>query len=216
MKITLSNIKPIPLLETPGGIHSTSAIFGTECHFEKGRSYLIKARSGKGKSTLFHILYGLRKDYEGNAWIEETNYNLLTINDWSSIRQQKLSIVFQDLRLFPNLTALENLLVKAHLTGHTSKEELLKMVDHLEMTPYLHQSAATLSYGQRQRIAIIRALCQRFDLLLLDEPFSHLDSKNIDSAVELIQNAVKQNEAGLLLSSLGEEYGLEVHTTLVL
>jgi ABC-type lipoprotein export system ATPase subunit len=216
MKITLSNLRPIPLLETPGGIHPTSAIFGTECHFEKGKSYLIKARSGKGKSTLFHILYGLRKDYEGDAWVEETNYNSLKANDLSSIRQQKLSIVFQDLRLFPKLTTLDNLLLKAHLTGHTSKEELLKMVDHLEMTPFLQQTAETLSYGQRQRIAIIRALCQPFELLLLDEPFSHLDTKNIDLAVELIQQAVNQNKAGLLLSSLGEEYGLGFHTALVL
>lgn len=216
MKITLSNLRPIPLLETPGGIHPNSAIFGTECQFEKGKSYLIKARSGKGKSTLFHIIYGLRKDYEGVVRAGETNYNSLTINDWAVIRQKKLSIVFQDLRLFPNLTAIENLLVKAHLTSHTSKDEILKMVDLLEMTPFLNQSAETLSYGQRQRIAIIRALCQPFELLLLDEPFSHLDSKNIHSAVELIQNAVKQNEAGLLISSLGEEYGLKVDSTLVL
>ena len=208
MKITLSDIRPIPLQETPGGIQPDSAVFGTECHFEKGKSYLIKARSGKGKSTLFHILYGLRKDFSGDAWIEKDNYNSLTINQWSIIRQQKLSIVFQDLRLFPNLTAHENLSVKAHLTKHTSNEELLSMAERLEMTPYLDQQAETLSYGQRQRIAIIRSLCQPFDLLLLDEPFSHLDQKNIDAALPLIEEKVAQNGAGFLLSSLGERFGL--------
>ena len=67
----------------------------------------------------------------------------------------------------------------------------------------LDQSVSTLSHGQRQRIAIIRALRKPFRLLLLDEPFSHLDKKNQKHAFRLIQEVTKANDAGLLLSSLG-------------
>ena len=65
-----------------------------------------------------------------------------------------------------------------------------------------------MSYGQRQRIAIIRALCQPFDFLLLDEPFSHLDADNIQKAIDLILEICNAENAGMMLVSLGEDYGI--------
>lgn len=204
--IQLKDVQPIPLKETPGGIRSDSNIFGTNCAFEKGKNYLISAPSGKGKSTLLHLIYGLRKDFTGAIDFEEKDVLTFSREEWSDIRQQKFSIVFQDLRLFPELTALENMTLKADLTNAKSEAEIISMAERLGIANLLHQKAKTLSYGQRQRVAIIRALCQPFDFLFLDEPFSHLDEENAKNASELITEICKAQSAGILLVSLGDRY----------
>ena len=204
--IELKNIVPIPLKEMPNGISPNSGVFATHCVFEQGKNYLVNASSGKGKSTLLHIIYGLRNDYEGSATIHGKAISGFSANDWASCRQSQLSMVFQDLRLFPQLTAIENILLKNGQTDHFSEREIQQMAEQLGMSPYLNQPTATLSYGQRQRIAILRALCQPFEFLLLDEPFSHLDEENTKLASDLISVACERQGAGLVMVSWGEEY----------
>ncbi len=190
----------------PGGIRASSGVFATTCVFEKGKKYLVNAASGKGKSTLLHIIYGIRDDYDGIASIDGKDVRQFTANDWAESRKRQLSIVFQDLRLFPQLTGLENILLKNGQTDCVSEEEIMDWANRLGMTPYLQQTATTLSYGQRQRIAILRSLCQPFDFLLLDEPFSHLDEANTKLASDLILETCEKRQAGFVLVSLGEEY----------
>jgi len=86
----------------------------------------------------------------------------------------------------------------------------------LGVASILNQSCGTMSYGQRQRIAIIRALCQPFDYLLLDEPFSHLDEANVKAACALIRAVCAEQNAGYILVSLGENYFMEYDEILVL
>ncbi len=212
--IFLQNLLPVPLKEMPGGSNQDSGIFGMEAIFEKGKNYLVSAASGKGKSTLLHILYGLRKDYEGHVFLEKKDIQTFTLDDWASIRQTQLSIVFQDLRLFTDLTAMENLQLKNALTNKFSDEEIRSQAALLGVEDLLGQACRTLSYGQRQRIAILRALCQPFDLLMLDEPFSHLDKPNIRQATQLIKNECASQNAGLIMSSLGEPYFFDYHEKL--
>ncbi len=210
--ITFKNVKPFPLIEN--GISATSEIFNTQVQFEKGKKYLVLAPSGKGKSTMLHLMYGLRSDYEGDILLDNKNVKTFTHDDWATIRQKKSAIVFQDLRLFLHLTARENIFIKKDLTdtpsSHASlavtNEEVEMMCEQLGIAPYLNQKCETLSYGQRQRVAIIRALCQPFEMLLLDELFSNLDMENIKIATNLINKACEKNNAGFILVSLGEEY----------
>lgn len=212
--IELQNIKPIPLL--PNGIMPNSQTWGVPCTFKKGKKYLVSAPSGKGKSTFIHIIYGLRSDYEGQLLLEGKNIKTLDNEAWSEIRQNKLSVVFQNLRLFLNLSALENIQIKNDLHQHKSLEEIKDMAALLGVEDLLEQKCATLSYGQRQRIAIIRSLCQPFDFLLLDEPFSHLDEDNITKASSLIEKECKAQKAGLILVSLGEPYSFKYDGELIL
>ena len=226
--IQLTKVIPLPLLEN--GLNPASDVFNTEgVLFEKGKKYLITAPSGKGKSTLIHAVYGLRDDYQGSIFFEKKDIRTQSVEDWAVIRQQKLAIVFQDLRLFLNLTARENIELKRQLTGDDSlkntqnatnrnlksgiRNPVTPSVSDLEnwskrlgIADFLDKTAATLSYGQRQRVAIIRALAQPFDYLLLDEPFSHLDTENIKIATDIIKEACEQQKAGLLLVSLGDAY----------
>ena len=117
------------------------------------------------------------------------------------VRRERISLQFQDLRLFPNLSARENLLLLPQTNPVAPSHE--EMAERLEMTPFLNQSLSTLSQGQRQRMALVRTLRKPFRFLMLDEPFSHLDETNQMSACSLIEEIVDRNQAGLLVSSLG-------------
>ncbi len=202
--IFFDKVIPEPLKES--GLNPTSQIFNTEASFERGKNYLVTAPSGKGKSTFLHILYGLRADYQGVIKIEDKNIRQFSLDNWATTRQEKLSIIFQDLRLFPNLSALENILIKQNLKPSVTPAEAENMAARLGIAPFLGQKTETLSYGQRQRVAIVRALCQPFDILLLDEPFSHLDIENIKIASHLIQERCVAQNASLIMVSLGDEY----------
>jgi ABC-type lipoprotein export system ATPase subunit len=202
--ITLKQVKPMPLIEN--GLNAHSNVFNTEGVFQKGKKYLVTAPSGKGKSTFLHLIYGLRNDYEGDIFFKETNIKQHTPDTWADLRQKQIAIVFQDLRLFLNMTGLENIKIKQDLTETPSVLEVEKWVERLGLAKVIHQKCETMSYGQRQRVAIIRALCQPFDFLFLDEPFSHLDTENIKIASDLILERCKLYDAGLIMVSLGDTY----------
>ena len=140
----------------------------------------------------------------------------MSLKYWSQLRQQSLSVVFQDLRLFPQLTVLENIELKAKLTNAVSRDEIKVMTEKLGIAEKLNVQCKILSLGQQQRVAIIRALVQPFKFLLMDEPFSHLDQKNIELASELIDEACRKNSAGIILTSLGEKYLFNYHSTLTI
>ena len=212
--IQLHDIKPEPIFD--GRENITSDIWASDLTFEKGKNYLITAPSGKGKSTLLHVIYGLRNDYTGQLEIDGNPIEKMIPDAWSELRQSRLSIVFQDLRLFPNLTALENIQLKNELSQHKTEEQISSMAKQLGVDHLLQKKSSTLSYGQRQRIAIIRALCQPFDFLLLDEPFSHLDEANIEVATALIQEELNAQKASLLMVSLGEKYNFSYDKELLL
>src|SRR5690606_1149836 len=161
------------------------------------------ASSGKGKSTFVNILYGIRKDFDGEISINGRDISLLTLDEWIELRRDKISAVFQDLQLFPDLTVWENLQLKNSLTQHQTDERINEMLNILGIGNKKQQSCGTLSLGQQQRVAIIRALLQPFDLLLLDEPFSHLDEHNAALALELILEETERNKGGFILTTLG-------------
>ena len=214
MYYQLNNILPNPLKEQQRTHESN--IWETDCSLEKGKKYLVTAPSGKGKSTFLHILYGLRKDYIGAVELDKKDLSTLEINIWADLRKDNLAIVFQDLRLFPKLSAMDNILIKANLHSLKTEADIKAMAKKLGIDHLLNQSCETLSYGQRQRVAIIRALCQPFDFLFLDEPFSHLDEGNTEAAFQLIETVCAEQEAGFILVSLGDKFGRIYDVELIL
>ncbi|MBK7690068.1 MAG: ATP-binding cassette domain-containing protein [Bacteroidetes bacterium] len=193
-----------------------SDIWNTTVLFERGKYYHIRASSGKGKSSLIHTLYGLQQKYEGQLQFNGTDCKGLSINQWCEIRSRHLSIVFQDLRLFEEHTALQNLLIKNELTGFTSESIIREYANRLGITHTLDRLVNTLSYGERQRVAIIRALLQPMDCLLLDEPFSHLDNENIQLAASLILESVKKSGATLIVCDLESDQHFPYHQNFLL
>ena len=148
----------------------------------------------------------MRKDFDGTILFNDKSINKYQSDELAEVRQNKLSIVFQDLRLFEQLTAEENILLKTNLQNHKTLVQIKEMANQLGVADLLKKPCGTLSFGQRQRMAIIRALCQPFDFLLLDEPFSHLDEANIKAATELIETECKAQGSSFILVSLGEDY----------
>jgi len=206
MNIRFENIVPKPL---EGVISPKTEIWQKDVSFLPQQHCQVYSPSGKGKSSFLHIIYGLRDDFTGNLWLNDKNARSFQPDDWAKLRQDTFSIVFQDLRLFLHLTAWENLLAKAALYPQNKEKELHEQAEFLGVSHVLHKPTHTLSYGERQRVAIIRALIQPFRWLLLDEPFSHLDQENIAKASKLINQKVSENQATILMTSLGYEYELK-------
>lgn len=176
--------------------------------FHKKKIYLIKAVSGAGKSSLCGYLYGDRKDYQGIISFDGANIATLNHKDWVDIRRNHLSLIFQDLKLFPELTALENIQIKNNLTHHKKKKEIINWLDRLGLKEHIHQPASKLSFGQQQRVAFIRALCQPLDFILLDEPVSHLDQKNADLMSTILMEEFEKESFGIIVTTIGRDIEL--------
>lgn len=203
--ITLTNIIP-EIFASRCDIRSD--VWHTEISLERGKSYLIEAASGTGKSSLCSYLYGQRGDYQGNILFDGADVAKFSTEDWCRVRKESVSILFQDLRLFGELTALENVEIKNRLTNHRTASEIDRWFDELGIADKRHERIDRLSYGQQQRVALIRALCQPFDFLLLDEPISHLDEKNSDIMRDLILRETAKTGAAIIATSIGKSMSI--------
>ena len=179
-----------------------SEIWGKTLEFTKGEHIHIVAPSGSGKTSLIHFIYGLRKDYDGTIFYQKENIDTFSLEKFSSFRQNNLSIVFQDLRLFADQTVRNNIELKRQLSPFHPAEKINEMAKQLGIANKLDRIAKTCSYGEQQRIAIIRSLMQPFDFLLLDEPFSNLDEANRIKAFELITEECKLRNASMIFADL--------------
>lgn len=185
-----------------------SEVWRTNLTFEKGKTYLVEADSGTGKSSLCSYIYGYRNDYQGIINFDKQNIKSLSITQWVELRKSSMSMLFQDLRLFTELTALENVQLKNNLTNYKSKKEILDFFEALGIEEKLDAPVAKLSFGQQQRVALIRSLCQPFDFIFLDEPISHLDETNGAIMGEMLMNETQHQGAGVIITSIGKHIEL--------
>jgi putative ABC transport system ATP-binding protein len=204
MQLELQNIIPIPLKDRL--LQRDSAVWNQALHFAQSEFIKIKAPSGTGKTTLVHIIYRLRNDFEGTVLWDGKHLKAIKPDELAAMRQKNISIIFQDLRLFQNLTARENIELKRVLQKpFYEKNKIDEMAGQLGIHSVLNQRASTCSYGEQQRIAIVRALMQPFDWIIMDEPFSHLDKNNIDKASALIETECRKRNAGFILTDLEDD-----------
>jgi ABC-type lipoprotein export system ATPase subunit len=179
-----------------------SQIWGKTLTIEKGEHLHIVAPSGSGKSSFMHFIYGLRNDYTGSIMYDHTDIKKLSTESFSSFRQKNISIIFQDLRLFPGQSVRANLEIKRLLNPFHPPEAIDEMAARLGILSRLDKPAKTCSYGEQQRVAIIRSLLQPFDFLLLDEPYSHLDDANRQKAMQLIYEECGKRGAAMVFADL--------------
>lgn len=184
-------------------------IWGKDFSFERGKHYLINASSGTGKSTLCSYLYGQRGDYQGTILFDNSDISTLSTNQWCEIRQQSISHLFQDLKLFGELTALQNVEIKNNITHSKSQSEILALFEELGIADKIDTRIDRISFGQQQRVALIRALCQPYSFLLLDEPISHLDDANSEIMRTIIERDAKAKGAGIIATSIGKHINFD-------
>jgi len=199
MQLTLSNLLPVYFEKNRT---QTSEVWGKEIVWQKEELIKIVAPSGSGKSSLINFLYGMRKDFDGVIRYNQQDIRSMNPEQLAPLRKDHVSIVFQDLRLFPHQTVAENLEIKRQLNPFHSPEKVREMTERLGIGNKMDSLARTCSYGEQQRVAIIRALLQPFDFLLLDEPFSHLDDRNSQNAMQLILEESKVRKACVILADL--------------
>lgn len=213
MELILQNLIPIPLRDKLS--QRNSDIWNTQKTLKQGEWIKVKAPSGTGKTTLVHILYRLRNDYTGHVLWNGKEEQRFSAAELAVLRQSAVSVVFQDLRLFSQLTARENIELNRLLPAsgtHYESTVIDAMAERLGVTHILQQRAGLCSYGEQQRIAIIRALVQPFQWLLMDEPFSHLDEENTRKAAALIAEECEKRGAGFILTDLDEDRHLPYTT----
>jgi ABC-type lipoprotein export system ATPase subunit len=207
MEIRFSEVIPAPIPEKD---ITQSEIWSRDISFCNDKRYLIYADSGKGKTTFINIIFGIRKDYSGKVLINGNDIRDFNLNNISELHKNALSIVPQGLFLFHELTMLENINIKNRLQNQVPESRINEMIEKLGLKGFENRKAGKMSFGQRQRVAIIRALCQSFEFILLDEAFSHLDNNNTKIAWELIKEEADNQNAGIILTSLHKDFENEL------
>lgn len=190
------------------GIHSD--VWQREITLERGKRYLISAESGTGKSSMCSYIYGYRQDYSGIIAFDKQDIRSLTIAQWCDVRQRHIAYLPQDMRLFGELTAMENVELKNRITGFKSREEIRRLFEILGIADKENSLASKLSIGQQQRVAIIRTLCQPCDFIMLDEPVSHLDEENNRIVADLVNQEADRQGAGVIATSVGNHLKMDV------
>jgi ABC-type lipoprotein export system ATPase subunit len=199
MQLTINNLLPTYFPETR---KQTSEVWGKNLTFQAGEMVKIVAPSGSGKTSLMHFLYGLRNDYAGEISYGNDSIKNFSAEDFAVQRKDKVSIILQDLRLLPEQTVYENLYIKHQLNPYHPVEKINEMTERLGIGSKLNSKCKTCSYGEQQRVAIVRALLQPFQILLLDEPFSHLDNNNSMKAMDLMMEEANVRGATIIFADL--------------
>lgn len=212
-KIELINMLPAVFA---GREDTGSDVWLRNVTFERGRNYLITAESGTGKSSLCSYIYGYRNDFSGSLLHDGGDVNTLSVEQWCRVRRESIAYLPQELRLFPELTTLENIMLKNQLTGFKTEAQIMEMLEMLGIPEKAHSAVGRLSIGQQQRVAIVRTLCQPADFIMLDEPVSHLDETNNRIVAQLVTDEARRQGAGIIATSVGNNVMINVDKELKL
>lgn len=154
---------------------------GINLEVRKGEIISVVGPSGAGKTTLLMIMGTLEKADSGKIWIDEIDLNQLSEKKLSDFRNQHIGFVFQFHQLLPEFTALENVMIPA-LIGNAKRSEAEKnakeLLSLMRLTDRMEHKPAQLSGGEKQRVAVARALINRPRVVFADEPSGSLDSDN--------------------------------------
>ena len=175
---------------------------GVSLSLNEGDRYALTGPSGSGKSTLTHLIAGTEEASEGVIQWRGAPLPPVSSPERSAWRLRQLGLVFQDFRLFPHLSALENAALPLELLGRSAREAeerasaLLKRVGLSERASHL---PSQLSGGEQQRVAIARALAHEPALIIADEPTGNLDWRSAERVVELLFELSEERGVALLI-----------------
>ena len=147
--------------------------------------YGIFGESGAGKTTLFQILFGLDQDYEGTYMLFGRDAHSYTAEEWGRIRSKDMPIVFQDFKLLEQMTVYENIYFALSHPQKTKEDEIMHLLEEMNLNHLCDHKVSQLSGGEKQRLAICRALINQPQIILLDEPTGSLDDRNTASVNQI-------------------------------
>jgi len=161
---------------------------------------LVLGQSGKGKTTLLHLLAGMIRPTGGSIEIQNTDIVKLGNRELDKFRGQHIGIIFQTAHFVDSISVLDNLMLSPFLSGKkTAQADAVQVLERLNMGHKLTQKPASLSVGEQQRCAIARAVFHKPAVILADEPTSALDDKNAEHAIDMLEEQAHQTGAALII-----------------
>ena len=161
---------------------------------------LILGQSGKGKTTLLHLLAGMIRPTAGSIHIQNTDITRLNNRSLDKFRGQHIGIVFQTAHFVDSISVMDNLMLSPFLSGKdASREEALTVLERLNVGQKAKQKPASLSVGEQQRCAIARAVFHKPSVILADEPTSALDDTNAATVIDILEEQALQTGAALII-----------------
>lgn len=184
---------------------------------ESGEFAVIMGSSGSGKTTLLSLLSGLDNPTNGRILVEEQDITDWTEDQLAPLRNETIGFVFQSFHLVPSLSALENVMFPAELRGdHTARAKSIAMLERVGLGHRKSNFPHQLSGGEKQRVAICRALINSPRILFADEPTGNLDSKNGSGILDLLVELHAEHQTTLVLVTHSPEVAARAERVITL
>jgi ABC-type lipoprotein export system ATPase subunit len=184
-------------------------LHGIDLQIKRGEKVFLCGPSGAGKTTLMYILAGLEKPEQGSVWVDGQDLYAMSRRQQARIRNKSMSYIFQNYYLMPELTALENVMVPAMISGHDAMEKAKESLERVGLAKRVDHLPAELSGGEQQRVAIARSLVNSPQIIFADEPTGNLDSRNGEQVMEML--LALSSEDGATLVVVTHDEGLAVN-----
>ena len=185
---------------------------GINLCIKQGESTAIIGKSGSGKSTLLHIAGGLDMPSSGTVLCNGINFATLDDRKKSQTRNLHIGFIFQANLLLEDFNALENVMAPALIAGKTIKEckpRALELLEKLGLKDRIQHLPSQLSGGEKQRVAICRALMNKPEVIMADEPTGALDEENAQEVEKLLLDLVKEEGRSLLLVTHNQDFAFK-------
>jgi ABC-type lipoprotein export system ATPase subunit len=184
------------------GAEQVVAVSDATAHFQSGEIAGVVGPSGSGKSTVLSLLAGLRRPDAGDVWVGEHRLNALAPRQLAEIRRQYVRLIFQQFRLLASLTVVENLLIMAEIVGiePPARQPLAReLLAGVGLAGKEQRHLWELSGGEKQRLAIARALIGRPLLILADEPTASLDRSSASAVFDLLAACARTHACAVVI-----------------
>jgi ABC-type lipoprotein export system ATPase subunit len=191
------------------GKKRVEVLHGIDLEIRRGEKVFLCGPSGAGKTTLMYILAGLEKPEQGSVWVDGVNLYALSRKQQAAIRNRRMSYIFQNYYLMPELTALENVMVPAMIGGKDLTAKAQESLERVGLGKRTDHLPAELSGGEQQRVAIARALVNSPQIIFADEPTGNLDSRNGSHVMDMLLSLADEDGATLVVVTHDE--GLAVN-----
>ena len=178
----------------------TRALNNVSLAISEGDWVSIIGPSGSGKTTLLNIMSGLDTPSSGTIRVNETDITGLGQNMLTRFRRENIGLIFQQYHLIPYLTALENVMIAQYFQGTVDKEAACVALENVGLGHRIEHRPSQLSGGEQQRVCIARALINKPNILLADEPTGNLDVKNGEIVMEIIRKLVDEGHTVVVVT----------------